>query len=111
MDSFVRVWRTAGPRAALQAARWRVAERIGRVLVGGALARLEERVADAERGRRLVEARFADLVAMMVGVRDRTLAAERELATLRAEVARSDGARTAPAPRREARAHLDAADA
>jgi glycosyltransferase involved in cell wall biosynthesis len=109
LNSFLRVWRSDGLVAAVRASRWRLAGRVGRVLVGGDLTRLEGRLADAEGERRLLQARFADLVAMMVGVRDRALAAEHELAALRAEVARIDAGSAATA-RLDARLDAVAAD-
>jgi hypothetical protein len=103
LNSFLRVWRSEGIGAALRAARWRVAGRLGRVLVGGDLVRLEGRLADADGERRLLQARFADLVAMMVGVRDRTLAVEREVAAMRADLARAGEALAAASARADAR--------
>ncbi len=97
----MRLWRTDGPRAAVRAARWRVAQRIGRLLVGGDIAALQSGLGEAAAQRRLLEARFADLTAMMVGVRERTLAVGRDVAALRELTATHEAARTADGARHE----------
>ncbi|HEV7730893.1 MAG TPA: glycosyltransferase [Candidatus Binatia bacterium] len=101
IGQFVRLWRTEGPRAALRLARWRVAQRIGRLLVGGDLAALQSALGEAAVQRHLLEARFADLTAMMVGVRERTQAVGREVMTLRERTAALEAARKADGARHD----------
>lgn len=103
LNSVLRVWRAEGLGAVVRAVRWRVAGRLGRMLVGGDLAKLEGRLADADGVQRLLQARFADLGAMMIGVRDRTLAIEREVGTLRTELDRVTRAQADATARLDAR--------